>query len=167
MAKPVKQEMEHQIQGWGVDLPLENRPGVPREMESEVDYAYGPSHPRQMPRIPVNISVEHRGLSPVFGESVSPSLLSGILRKHAYKLGEGRVARWMTLILADRVNVFEERFKDLGRGILPNPFKEGGWNAELKHNPKRFAARMAVMTAVGLAGALLFRRMIHAKNSQR
>ena len=42
----------------------------------------------------------------------------------------------MTLILADRVNVFEGIIEDLSQGHVPNFFAERGWNAEWKYNKK-------------------------------
>src|SRR4051812_40974702 len=109
MAEALKQVTGHHppVDGWGVDLAPENRPGVPRERFSRVTDAYGPALPQQRPTIKVNVSVEHRGLTPVFGESVAPRGLSGLLRNYAYRFGEGRSARWMTLIFADRVDAAE------------------------------------------------------------
>ena len=163
MAEALKQVREQRpsVENWGVDL--KTHPGVPKERPSSVTDAYGPPLPRQKPKIDVTVSVEHRGLTPAFGESVAPKGLSGLLRRYAYQFGEGRNARWMTLILADRVDAVEESLRDLTRGILPNPYKERGWSADLRYDRLALAKRSAIYVGIGIAGVFLVRRMLRAR----
>ncbi len=43
---------------------------------------------------------------------------------------------------------------DLKHGHIPNIFKERGWKAELKHNPKAVAKKVAVSVFVTAAVAV-------------
>jgi hypothetical protein len=54
-------------------------------------------------------------LTPVFSSAVPPRGLSGVMRRRAYAIPEHKARRWMTLLLADRVDVWEGR---LGRHTL-------------------------------------------------
>jgi hypothetical protein len=103
------------IKGWGADLEAENRPGIPREL----DAANVLSHPqykeivKQVPDVKIFVTVERDSITPVFGTSSPPRLLSGLIRGYAYRFSEARLARWMTLLLADRVDIVESSFIDL------------------------------------------------------
>src|SRR5689334_3536483 len=67
------------VKGWGVDLDEKNRPMVPAELPSDVDNVRGEVRAWQVPHAPVYVSVEHPNLTPVFGTSVPPRGLSGML----------------------------------------------------------------------------------------
>jgi len=120
---------------YGVDRALEDRPGVP--MEAEPEPAEG-VHWEEIPRQPVRQTVlKRRGLTrltPVFGTSVPPRGISGLMRRVAYRIPEHRARHWLLLVAADRVDVMEGRlgealarpFEDtplapLGRQIQRNP----------------------------------------------
>ena len=61
--------------------------------------------------------------------------LSGRLRRLAYdRWSEGRNAHWLTLIAADRVDVFESAFEALLRGRPDNLVAETGVVAEVHHH---------------------------------
>jgi hypothetical protein len=111
------------------------------------------------PQQPVNIEVLHSnerpGITRVFGTSTPPSGVSGMLRRYAFKYSEGSSAHWLTLILADRVNVVEGIVDDLRHGHVPNIFAERGWNAEWKYNRKGLIKKVAV-TAVIATVAIAF-----------
>ena len=64
-----------------------------------------------------------------------------------YKFSEGRLARWLTLVLADRVDVVEGVIEGLSQGHIPNIPKEMGLRSELRYNRKGSLKRAAV--AVG------------------
>ena len=64
----------------------------------------------------VFMSVEQPNLTPVFGTSCPPKGLSGLLREYAYQFGEGANRHWMTLVLADRVDMIESMVMDAFRG---------------------------------------------------
>jgi hypothetical protein len=96
------------IRGWGADAALENRPGVPAEMD--------PPRPlgnmslgfpaRQMGGDPA-VSSPQRPLTPVFATALPPRGLSGVLRRVAYRIPDYAPRRWYILALADRIDVVE------------------------------------------------------------
>ncbi|CAN5346783.1 hypothetical protein BH11PSE11_BH11PSE11_33190 [soil metagenome] len=147
------------IPGWGADLAHENRPAYPMErMPSRLENA--PRHViEHQPRdIEILHSTERPGVTPIFGTSTPPTGLSGMIRRFAYKLSENDIRHWLLLLFADRVNVVEGIGQDLARGHVPNIFSEMGARAELKHNPARFARKVAVAGAILGAGYYLMRR---------
>jgi hypothetical protein len=117
------------VKGWGADLDPANRPAVPKEKPSDVTTPYGAMQEKQIPEIRIHQSIEHEQLTPVFGTSCPPRGLSGRLRDFAYTYSEGALTHWLTLMLADRVDVLEGTFEDLAHGHLPNTYKERGWTA--------------------------------------
>jgi hypothetical protein len=108
------------VTGWGADLDPANRPAVPKEAPSDVMNVRGRVGERQIPDVRIHKSIEHPGLTPVFGTTCPPRGASGKLRDVAYKFSEGRLAHWMTLILADRVDMFEGFIEDVTRGRMPS-----------------------------------------------
>lgn len=150
-----RQHTDHSstIKGWGSDLDPKVRPGVPRDKAPElgVEVLYPPL-PQQTPHIKIHKSTEHGRLTPVFGTSCPPSGLSGRLRDFGYTFSEGRLARWMTLLVADRINVVEDLVTDLAHGHIPNIVKEMGGKSELKYNPVGLARKIAIL---GLCSAAL------------
>jgi hypothetical protein len=125
--------LEQKIVGWGADLDPEKRPGVPRE---KFDPAATGAHwkfPERQPEIyPRERSPEHEFLTPVFGTTCPPRGISGAIRRYAYRFSEGRTAHWMLLVIADRVDVFENNVRDVMRGRIPNPIKEYGLASEIE-----------------------------------
>ena len=151
-------DLSSRIKGWGSDLAPERRPGVPRDKAPEigVEHLYPPIPP-QRARTKIHKSTEHGRMPPVFGTSCPPRGLSGRLRDRAYKYSEGRLARWMTLLVADRVDMVEGILEDLARGHVPNIPKEMGIRAELQHNRPRFLLKMAIVAA-GTGAAVAYLR---------
>lgn len=160
--------MNPNIPGWGADLDPANRPAIPKEKPSTVDRGQlrGENPPaRMVPRVRIHKSIEHPDLTPVFGTTCPPKGLSGKLRDVAYTFSEGRLARWMTLMLADRVDVWEGMLADLSRGKVPNWPRERGWNVRVKQSnpesapkkPLRIGAAVAVIGVVA-AAVLVARR---------
>lgn len=148
------------IEGWGSDLAPERRPGVPRDAAPTLgrECLYPPIE-AQLPPFRIHKSTEHERLTPVFGTSCPPSGLSGMIRDRAYTFSEGRLARWMLLLLADRVNVLEDLGRDLATLRPPNLFAEMGLRTELRHNRKRFVAQVAGTLALVVALLAVVRRM--------
>jgi hypothetical protein len=146
-------DLSSHIKGWGSDLDAAKRPGVPRDnapgLGAEALY---PPIEQQLPRTKIHKSTEHARLTPVFGTSCPPAGVSGLLRDIGYKYSEGRLARWFTLMAADRVNVVEDLATDLAHLRIPNIPKEMGWKSELKYNPVGFALKIG---ALGLCVAAL------------
>lgn len=126
-----------QINGWGADLDPANRPAVPRELPSDVMTARGDVKHWQTPRTKIHMSNEHPGITPVFGESCPPHGLSGFLRDYAYQYGEGANRHWMTLIMADRVDMVETMIQDALRGRPDHIVREKGWSALLKYDREK------------------------------
>lgn len=92
------------------DVNPADRPGVPmygtagqREPQPPLD--------QQPRRVTVLVGVETKGLTPVFGTAQPPHGLSGLIRRYAYTIPEHNAARWMTLMLGDRVDVMESRMR--------------------------------------------------------
>lgn len=97
-------------------------------------------------------SIEVPEMTPVFGQTVAPVGLSGLIRRFAFRYGEGNFAHWLPLVLADRVNVFEGIFSDFLHLRVPNVWMEMGLNSEWKYNRNNFVKK-AVITTTLLAGA--------------
>ena len=132
---PSRSVLESTIVGWGVDLDPKNRPAVPKESFNPGGTGAHWDFPeRQIPRYPRERSVEHRFLTPVFGTVCPPKGLSGIVRRFAYKLSEGRLAHWNLLVLADRIDVIESRIGALLRMRPDNLYAQAGLAAEVRHN---------------------------------
>ncbi|QPH40487.1 hypothetical protein [Pedobacter endophyticus] len=139
------------IPGWGMDIDSENEPTYPMKTYTGDDHKR--SNYEKSPPQPVNIellkSTERPQNSMVFGTSVPPSGLSGMIRRYAFKHSEDRYRHWIPLILADRVNAWEGIVEDLKSGIVPNIFAERGLKAELKYNPAGLAKKVVVGLVVG------------------
>jgi hypothetical protein len=148
-------ELRARVPGWGVDLDVKNRPAVPREnFQLKATGAHWTFPERQLERTPRERSIEHQFLTPVFGTACPPRGASGAIRRYAYRFGEGRAARWLLLILADRVDVFESGLASLLRGRPEVPFLETGMRAQLRKSGLRSRAGQHRSNAdlVGLAG---------------
>jgi hypothetical protein len=97
--------------GQAVDRDPDARPGVP--MVPAEPRPVGPlAVSQQTASVPVLVSVDVGALTPVFSSAVPPRGLSGLMRRRAYQIPEHKARRWMILLLADRVDVWEGR---LGR----------------------------------------------------
>lgn len=165
IAERTLQDRHRDIPGWGMDADAENDPTYPMKHRTGADYErmnYEKA-PQQEQDIAVFRSVERPNLTRVFGTSTPPSGLSGRIRAGAYKYSESHPAHWMTLILADRVNVVEGVFDDLIHGHIPNIFAEKGWGAEWKHNPGRLVRKVATSIIV----SIIIVRFISKKRSKK
>lgn len=116
------------INGWGIDADPENEPTYPMKKYT------GDDHRRlnyeRPPLQPVDVEVLHSNERPditaVFGTSVPPSGLSGMIRRYAFRYSEGSWNHWLPLVLADRINVVEGIIDDLVHGHIPNIWAERG-----------------------------------------
>jgi hypothetical protein len=148
------------IPGWGIDADPENDPQYPMKHTNGADherlnYEKAPQQPIDME---ILHSIERPGVTRVFGTSTPPKGLSGVVRRYAYQYSEATATHWMSLILADRINVFEEKINDFKRGILPNPWLERGWRAEWKHNRTAFVTKAATTALLITVGIMLLKR---------
>lgn len=149
-----------EIHGWGMDADPENDPTYPMKHWNGADherlnYEKAPQQPLDME---ILHSIERPGVTRVFGTSTPPTGLSGAVRRYAYKYSEATATHWMTLILADRINVIEGKIDDFKQGILPNPWVERGWRAQWKHNPTGFIKKAATTAVLITAGIMLLQR---------
>jgi hypothetical protein len=140
------------IAGWGADLDHANRPAYPKERMPQRLQGIHWEHPEQQAQhVEVLHSSERPGITPIFGTTVPPSGLSGMLRGTAFRFSENDIRHWLILLLADRVNMFEGLGEDLARGHVPNVFAEMGGKSELQFNRAGAARKLLVVAAI--AGA--------------
>lgn len=137
----------------GVDAPPERRPGVPREAPPKpVDGAGGGEPERQDVDAPHLRRAGLERLTPVVGTAQPPRGASGFLRRRAYRVPEHRARHWALLLLADRVDVLEDRLGTLiGSGLRRVGFE--GVAERARRNP------LPATAVTALAGWLLLRRL--------
>ena len=141
------------IPGWGADLEKSQRPAVPMERRPpRLPGAPIPRPARQAPDPNVLHSTERPGLTPVFGTTAPLRGMSGGIRRWAFRYSENDLRHWLMLLVADRIDVVEGLFADIGKGHLPNLPAEMGWRAEVRHNPAGAARKVAVVAVA--AGVL-------------
>lgn len=136
-APETSDQLRARIPGWGADLDPADRPSVPRELAPDARRAG--AHwdlPDRQPEVwPREHSIEHVGVTPVFGTSCPPKALSGVVRKLAYRrYSEARAAHWLLLLAADRIDGFESHVASLVSGRPDNPFIETGLRSERSHH---------------------------------
>jgi hypothetical protein len=148
------------INGWGIDADLENEPTYP------IKNYTGDDHNRlnyeRPPQQPVNVEILHSNerpsVSAVFGATLPPSGLSGVIRRKAFKFSEGKIEHWLLLLAADRVNVVEGIIDDIKRGHFPNTFVEKGGKAQWKHKPEWLLKKVAVVAVISVGIIALLNR---------
>lgn len=150
-----------QIKGWGIDADPKNDPTYPlKKRTNEEHQGYSWERPSQQPvNTEVLHSIERSNITAVFGTTLPPSGLSGMLRRYAFKFGEASYGHWLPLLLADRVNVVEGLIDDLKSGRIPNIFAEQGLKAEWRYNRKNVIKKIIVGAAITTATvAFLYRK---------
>jgi len=111
MADREKQREEHRDRPV-VGADLHDRPGAPMEHPPQKLTPTAPDRIEPMrPRRGLTHRRELRGMTPVFGTGQPLHSISGLLRRMAYRIPESRARHWMTLLLADRVDVLEHRIE--------------------------------------------------------
>ena len=140
-------QLRARIPGWGVDLDPKDRPSVPRErLDPELSGAHWDFPERQPEKWPRERSNEHKFLTPVFGTSCPPKGVSGAMRKYAYKrFSEARVAHWLILVAADRVDAFGSHLRSFLTLRPDNPITETGVLSEFSRHgiASRFGQKRA------------------------
>jgi hypothetical protein len=138
-------QLRARIPGWGVDLDPEDRPSYPKlQFQEDLTGAHWEFPERQPEKWPRERSIEHRFLTPVFGTAQPPTGVAGVIRKFSYaKYSEGRAAHWLLLMLADRVDAWENHLKSFLTLHPDNPFTETGVRSEFTHHgiKSRFGTR--------------------------
>jgi hypothetical protein len=129
-------ELRARIPGWGVDLDPKDRPSVPKlQFQENVTGAHWEFPERQPEKWPRERSIEHEFLTPVFGTAQPPSGISGAIRKYSYATySEGRAAHWLLLVLADRVDAWENHLTSFLTLHPDNPITETGVRSEFTHH---------------------------------
>jgi hypothetical protein len=129
-------ELRARIPGWGADLDPADRPSVPRERFDPGATGAHWDRPEQQPeRWPREHSIEHAGVTPVFGTSCPPRGLSGVVRKHAYRrYSEGRAAHWLLLLAADRIDAVEQHAASFVTARPDNPITQTGILSERRRH---------------------------------
>jgi hypothetical protein len=135
------------IPGWGVDLDPADRPSYPKlQFQEDLSGAHWEFPDRQPEEWPRERSIEHAFLTPVFGTAQPPTGLSGAIRRLSYRrYSEGRAAHWLLLILADRVDAWENHLRSLATLHPDNPITETGVRSEFTHHGLR--SRLGVKRA--------------------
>ena len=131
---PTREELRARIPGWGADLDPADRPSHPKLQYPADTGAHWDFPERQPEKWPRERSIEHAFVTPVFGTAQPPKGLSGVVRKYAYRrFSEGRLAHWLLLVAADRVDAWEEHAKSLVTPRPDNPITGTGVRSELTH----------------------------------
>jgi hypothetical protein len=128
------EQLRARIPGWGADLDPADRPAVPRlqALETGAHWEFPERQPEKWPR---ERSIEHAFVTPVFGTAQPPKGLSGAIRKLSYaRYSEGRAAHWLLLVLADRVDAWEEHLRSFLTLRPDNPITETGVQGEFTHH---------------------------------
>jgi hypothetical protein len=156
---PSREELRARIPGWGADLDPADRPSYPRlRYAPEITGAHWDFPERQPEKQPRERSIEHAFVTPVFGTAQPAAGLSGAIRRYSYaRFSEGRLAHWMLLVLADRVDAGEHHLRSFASLRPDNPITETGVKAEftrggLASRRGRSDARHHVLDPVIVAG---------------
>ncbi|QHL86765.1 hypothetical protein GU926_04650 [Nibribacter ruber] len=153
------------INGWGIDADPKNDPTYPMKKRTNEEHrGYSWQRPTQQAEtVEVLHSNERPNLTAVFGTTVPPSGLSGMLRRYAFKHTENEYAHWLPLLLADRINVVEGIIEDFKNGKVPNIFAEKGMKADLQHD-RAGLIKKAVIGGLLIGGVVAF---MAGKNSNK
>lgn len=148
------------IPGWGMDADPENEPTYPMKNytgddHSRIDYERAEQQPET---VEILMSNERPAITRVYGTSVPPSGLSGMIRRYAFQHSEDRYRHWIPLILADRINMVEGLISDLKDGQFPNIIKERGLAVEWKHNKEGLLKKAAGIVLTGVVLYALLKR---------
>jgi hypothetical protein len=148
------------IPGWGMDADPENEPTYPMKNytgddHQRINYERSEQQPQTVEILHSN---ERPGPSVVFGTSVPPSGLSGMIRRYAFQHSEDRYRHWIPLILADRVNMVEGLIEDIKVGQFPNMIKERGLAMEWKYNPMGVVKKVTTVAIAGLIVLTILKR---------
>jgi len=134
-AAETPEQLRARIPGWGADLDPKDRPSFPKlQFQEDLTGARWEFPERQPEKEPRERSIEHEFLTPVFGTAQPPTGVSGAIRKLSYaRYSEGRAAHWLLLMLADRVDAWENHLKSFATLRPDNPITETGVRSELTH----------------------------------
>jgi hypothetical protein len=140
----------------GVDAELSARPGVPMNAWP----ARAENAPERAPAEQGDSETRARhlrrealdGPTPVFGTAQPPHGVSGALRRGAYRIPEHRARHWLLLLLADRMDVVEDRVG----GALSAPIRLIG----ARRTAERIRSHPLPLFGAALVGALVANRLL-------
>jgi hypothetical protein len=129
------ESLRERIPGWGADLDPADRPSYPRErLDLRPEGAVWDLPERQPHDGYRERSIEHAGLTPVFGTAQPLHGVSGAIRRLAYdRYSEGRAAHWLLLMAGDRVDVLGSTLRSFASRRPDNLLAETGVKAEFTH----------------------------------
>ena len=166
--RPIDPAKFQHIPGWGADRDKRNRPAVPMERTPpRLEGVHWEIPPQQESDVEVLHSTERSGLTPVYGTTLPPRGVSGMLRRAGFGYSENDLRRWLILLFADRVDMVEGVLEDMGSGHVPRIYREMGGRAELRHNPAGAARKAATLLALAGAGYWLWRRQRQRQSRDR
>ncbi|RYF66533.1 MAG: hypothetical protein EOO39_22840 [Cytophagaceae bacterium] len=156
------------VPGWGVDADDRNDPTYPMKNYTGDDHRRSDYERPTMQPVPAGAlhSNERPDMTAVFGTDVSPSGISGQMRRFAFRYSENHYFHWLILMAADRVNVVEGVVRDLAHGRIPNIFAEKGYKAEWKHDPAGLIIKLATAAAI-VGGAVVLLSSKSGKKAKR
>jgi hypothetical protein len=131
-----RESLRERIPGWGADLDPADRPSVPRESTHLRSEGATWDLPEQQPvRGYRERSIEHAGITPVFGTAQPLAGLSGSIRRLAYeRYSEARAAHWLLLMCGDRVDVAGSTLRSFATTSPDNVLTETGIRSEFTHH---------------------------------
>ncbi|TCV10175.1 hypothetical protein EDC17_103620 [Sphingobacterium alimentarium] len=146
------------LEGWGIDANPENDPTYPmRDRDNNVT---GTRPTQQIARVEVLQSIERPHYTAVFGETIPPSGLSGQLRRYAFQHSESRYRHWLPLLLADRIQEYEEIINDVKKGKIPNFYAETGGKAMWRYDKPALIKKVACVAIGAFIISCAFKRLL-------
>lgn len=143
------------IKGWAIDADPRSRPYFPIHKMQANTGAHWITPEKQAVDMEILKSSELPRLTAVFGTSIAPKGLSGIIRRFAFRYSESEYLHWIPLLLADRINVVEGLISDLLHGHIPNIFSEMGMGADWKYDRQNYYKRATKTVAAVVVPALI------------
>jgi hypothetical protein len=132
------------------------RPAVPEERTpSRLENVHRDQPEAHSKTVEVLQSLENQRRVAVSGPALPPAGLSGRIRRAASLRAESDLHHCMTLLVADRVNMFEGIGEHLRRGLVPNLFAAARGGAAWRHERADTIRKSAVAGVVALVAARL------------
>lgn len=138
----MEQMNQSTINGRGIDADFNRRPYHPiHSPQGDTGAHWGERAPQQ----PVNVEILHSNERPditaVFGSTVPPAGISGMIRRFAFRYSENSLGHWLPLILADRINFIEGMIEDIIAGKAPRLLGDG-YMVDWKYDKTKFTMRI-------------------------
>jgi len=131
------------IKGWGIDQDPKNNPNYPMRSDRAGDIA-AQRPVQQIEHVEILQSIERSHPSAVIGTTLPPAGCSGVLRRIAFKYSENQYRHWLTLLLADRVQLVEGWVEDVQEGKYPKLFIIKNKKIHWEHHQIRRVKKLAV-----------------------